>query len=459
MKPEDRALKYRIRYFAAGLVESHATASRQFVYLNLTTGDALLVDAEMQLALQAESALAAMSNSVRMVHLLAALTLPNALCGCRHIVVQRVGFIHQRRPKLSGDYDDNNGPENPSHDPIFFWRVHWPGPRAKSPIFAERLSPVPYEQRPGILDKFLCKQFNFRSISIALVKQSYPFALRIWSAIDRVIRLPHNSAHETGHIVPDKAEMERARESNLALKGFEDIIVQAVVEIVRDQLHYAPPLGLVHFKSWRVMEAVPALQIDCGLLCIPRDCKRASKLKLERVVSLHLAYPHLTPQEEERWNSDRCCRPPAQGRYPFPETPAIVACNAPYHWRPHRHSIDYTGSPKSEYKAPEKPAAQPIISLHPVAPHLLESQASLAVRYRASETPKKCRVIKKLTLPPAPQTRERGTRHLNIVDGKIYIFISEADGLVTFKREGRETLRYLSRVEFDKRFFTQEEMR
>lgn len=61
----------------------------------------------------------------------------------------------------------------------------------------------------------------------------------------------------------------------------------------------------------------------------------------------------------------------------------------------------------------------------------------------------------KLQTPPVDQMGvAEGTRHLNIVDGKIYVFVSEADGLVAFKREGRETLRYLSRDEFDKRFFT-----
>lgn len=64
-----------------------------------------------------------------------------------------------------------------------------------------------------------------------------------------------------------------------------------------------------------------------------------------------------------------------------------------------------------------------------------------------------------MTTSPKDNVPAAGTRYLNTADGKIYVFISETDGLVTFKREGRETLRYLSHTEFHNRFFTQEEMR
>ncbi|MBY2911408.1 hypothetical protein [Rhizobium leguminosarum] len=53
---------------------------------------------------------------------------------------------------------------------------------------------------------------------------------------------------------------------------------------------------------------------------------------------------------------------------------------------------------------------------------------------------------------PAPQAVEAPARHIDHANGKIYVFVSEDDGIVTFKPEGGETLSYLGRAEFDKRF-------
>lgn len=44
------------------------------------------------------------------------------------------------------------------------------------------------------------------------------------------------------------------------------------------------------------------------------------------------------------------------------------------------------------------------------------------------------------------------SRYINRANLKVYVLISETDGVVSFKPEGRETLAYLGRAEFDKRF-------
>ncbi|MBP1873508.1 hypothetical protein J2Z19_003223 [Ensifer adhaerens] len=43
-------------------------------------------------------------------------------------------------------------------------------------------------------------------------------------------------------------------------------------------------------------------------------------------------------------------------------------------------------------------------------------------------------------------------KYINRANGKVYEFVSEEGGFVAFKREGRDTLAYLGRFEFDKRF-------
>lgn len=43
-------------------------------------------------------------------------------------------------------------------------------------------------------------------------------------------------------------------------------------------------------------------------------------------------------------------------------------------------------------------------------------------------------------------------KYRNSVDGKTYEFISESEGMVSFKREGRDTQIFLCKDEFDKRY-------
>jgi hypothetical protein len=58
--------------------------------------------------------------------------------------------------------------------------------------------------------------------------------------------------------------------------------------------------------------------------------------------------------------------------------------------------------------------------------------------------------LAELFSPQSPT--DRALKYLNRVDGKTYEFVSQDVDLVAYRREGRDTLHYLGRSEFDKRF-------